>query len=69
MFFSFFFFLRRYPAHVLPLNQGPNLFYVDSDGTRLKHHLFSVGSGSTFAYGILDSMYKFDMSVEVRVDL
>jgi 20S proteasome subunit beta 5 len=45
--------------------QGPNLYYVDSDGTRLKHHMFSVGSGSTFAYGILDSMYKFDMTIEV----
>ena len=44
---------------------GPNLYYVDSDGTRLKHHLFSVGSGSTFAYGILDSGYKFDMSIQV----
>jgi len=28
--------------------QGPNLFYVDSDGTRLRGDLFSVGSGSTY---------------------
>jgi 20S proteasome subunit beta 5 len=34
---------------------GPNLFYVDSDGSRLKGDIFSVGSGSTFAYGVLDS--------------
>jgi Proteasome subunit len=41
---------------------GPAIFYVDSDGTRLKGDLFSVGSGSTFAYGVLDQGYKWDMS-------
>eukprot|EP00808_Paulinella_micropora_P016689 g55432.t1 len=48
---------------------GPNLFYIDSDGTRLKGNLFSVGSGSTYAYGILDCHYKWDMSVEEAVEL
>jgi 20S proteasome subunit beta 5 len=46
---------------------GPNLFYVDDEGTRLKGSLFSVGSGSTYAYGILDSEYTFDMTVEQAV--
>lgn len=36
--------------------QGPALFYVDSEGTRLKGDVFSVGSGSTFAYGVLDQV-------------
>jgi len=48
---------------------GPNLFYVDSDGTRLKGNLFSVGSGSTYAYGILDSGYKFKMGIEEALEL
>lgn len=48
---------------------GPALFYVDSDGTRLKNDLFSVGSGSTFAYGVLDSGYHFDLSVSEAIDL
>ncbi|KAJ1499640.1 Proteasome subunit beta type-8 [Coelomomyces lativittatus] len=48
---------------------GPGLFYVDSDGQRLKSHLFSVGSGSTFAYGILDSGYKHELSKEEALDL
>ncbi|KAJ1536513.1 Proteasome subunit beta type-8 [Nowakowskiella sp. JEL0078] len=48
---------------------GPNLFYVDSDGQRVKGDLFSVGSGSTYAYGILDSVYDFNMSVEDAIDL
>ena len=34
--------------------KGPQLYYVDSDGTRLKGNMFSVGSGSTYAYGVLD---------------
>ncbi|KAL1915827.1 uncharacterized protein VTP21DRAFT_6215 [Calcarisporiella thermophila] len=48
---------------------GPNLFYIDSDGTRLKGDLFSVGSGSTFAYGVLDSQYDYDLSVADAIDL
>lgn len=35
---------------------GPCIFYVDDDGQRLKGDLFSVGSGSTFAYGVLDQV-------------
>ena len=49
--------------------QGPGLFYVDSDGQRLKGDLFSVGSGSTYAYGVLDAGYKYDMAVEDAIEL
>nr|ADL27419.1 proteasome subunit beta type [Pheronema raphanus] len=42
--------------------KGPGLYYVDSDGTRMTHHMFSVGSGSVYAYGVLDSGYKWDLS-------
>ena len=48
---------------------GPALYYVDSDGTRLKGDLFSVGSGSTFAYGVLDQGYSWDMSDEAAQEL
>ncbi|KAF6063631.1 proteasome component PRE2 [Candida albicans L26] len=44
--------------------EGPTIYYVDSDGTRLKGDVFCVGSGQTFAYGVLDSEYKWDLSVE-----
>ena len=37
---------------------------MDTDGTRLTNDLFSVGSGSTYAYGVLDSCYRYDMSAE-----
>ncbi|CAH1269105.1 PSMB8 [Branchiostoma lanceolatum] len=49
--------------------RGPGLYYVDSDGTRLSNNMFSVGSGSTYAYGVLDSGYKWDMSVEEAYEL
>lgn len=49
--------------------KGPGLYYVDSDGTRMTHHIFSVGSGSTYAYGVLDSNYRYDMSVDEAREL
>ena len=49
--------------------KGPGLYYVDSDGTRVTNYMFSVGSGSTYAYGVLDSGYKYDLEVEEAYDL
>ncbi|CAK9176588.1 unnamed protein product [Ilex paraguariensis] len=34
--------------------KGPGLYYVDNEGGRLKGTRFSVGSGSPYAYGVLD---------------
>ncbi|KAF9430472.1 Proteasome subunit beta type-5 [Podila epigama] len=48
---------------------GPALFYVDSDGTRMKGERFSVGSGSTFAYGVLDTGYDLNLSVPDAIEL
>lgn len=49
--------------------RGAGLYYVDSDGNRYSGSIFSVGSGSTFAYGVLDSGYNFDMENEAAYDL
>jgi len=49
--------------------RGPGLYYVDSDGSRLPGDLFSVGSGSTYAYGVLDADHRNDMTVEEAYDL
>jgi 20S proteasome subunit beta 5 len=49
--------------------RGPGLYYVDSDGTRLTNNLFSVGSGSPYAYGVLDSGYSYDMKDTEAYDL
>jgi 20S proteasome subunit beta 5 len=35
----------------------------------LKGERFSVGSGSTFAYGVLDQGFKWDMTVEEACEL
>ncbi|XP_056589574.1 proteasome subunit beta type-11b [Triplophysa dalaica] len=43
---------------------GPRVVYVCSDGLCLKGELFSVGSGSPYAYSILDSSVYWGMSVE-----
>lgn len=48
---------------------GPALYYMDDDGTRLKGDLFSVGSGSTYAYGVLDNEYRKDLTIEEAVEL
>ncbi|RIB09803.1 proteasome component PRE2 [Gigaspora rosea] len=48
---------------------GPNLFYVDSDGSRYKNDVFSVGSGATFAYGVLDSGLDYELSTNDAIEL
>lgn len=49
--------------------RGFQLFYVDNNGSRFSGDLFSIGSGSTYAYGALDSDYRYDMEDEEAFDL
>lgn len=55
-------------AGVTP-TEGPALYYIDNDGTRLAGNLFCVGSGQTHAYGVLDAEYKYDMEEEEALEL
>ena len=55
-------------AGVTP-QEGPALYYIDSDGTRLAGNLFCVGSGQTFAYGVLDAEYRYDLEAEEALEL
>ena len=55
-------------AGVTP-QEGPALYYIDSDGTRLAGNLFCVGSGQTFAYGVLDAQYHYNLSEEEALAL
>jgi Proteasome subunit len=55
-------------AGVTP-QEGPALYYIDSDGTRLAGNLFCVGSGQTFAYGVLDAEYSYDLEDDVALEL
>ncbi|XP_034008629.1 LOW QUALITY PROTEIN: proteasome subunit beta type-11-like [Trematomus bernacchii] len=50
-------FVRKRPS-------GPSLFYVCSDGSRLQGALFSVGSGSPYAYSILDQGVRWDLTLQ-----
>lgn len=47
----------------------PEIYYVDSDGSRVGGNLFSVGSGQTFAYGVLDVGYRPDLTIQEALDL
>ncbi|KAJ7303295.1 hypothetical protein JRQ81_012236, partial [Phrynocephalus forsythii] len=49
--------------------KGPGLYYIDDDGVRLSGPLFSTGSGSSYAYGVMDSGHRQDLSVEEAYDL
>ena len=55
-------------AGVTP-QEGPALYYIDSEGTRLAGNLFCVGSGQTFAYGVLDAEYHYDLKEDEALEL
>ncbi|XP_073962458.1 proteasome beta5 subunit [Choristoneura fumiferana] len=42
--------------------RGAQLYYVDSEGTRTPGKVFSVGSGSVYAFGVLDTGYRWDLT-------
>ncbi len=52
---------------------GPALYYVDNDGTRLAAKegmpYFCVGSGATYAYGVLDAGWRYDLTEAEAIDL
>jgi 20S proteasome subunit beta 5 len=66
--------LSRQPAG-LDLSVGTMMFddatltYADNSGACLAGHLFAVGSGSPYAYSVLDAGYRADLSVEEAADL
>lgn len=45
------------------------MYYVDNNGERMSNEMFSVGSGSTHAYGVMDSGYRFDLTEEEAYEL
>jgi len=50
-------------------SKGGHVFSVDPAGGSIEDKYVSVGSGSTFAYGVLEEGYSRDMSVSDGVDL
>ena len=41
----------------------------DSDGERMPENCYYVGSGSIFAYGVLDAGYRYDLTDEEAYNL
>jgi len=53
-------------------SRGASIYYVDNTGMRMNGDIFAVGSGSTFALGILDSVSRrkrWKMTEEEAVEL
>ncbi|XP_040911101.1 proteasome subunit beta type-11a [Toxotes jaculatrix] len=50
-------------------NSGPQLIYVCSDGARLQGDIISVGSGSPYAYSVLDGGLRWSLSKEEAISL
>ncbi|ALC42799.1 CG31742 [Drosophila busckii] len=49
--------------------EGSKLIYVDSEGMRSHGSVFSVGSGSPYALGVLDTGYRWNLTDEAAYDL
>lgn len=52
-----------------PDGGGPRIYYLDNTGVRISGDLFAVGSGSTFALGILDTERRKDMKEDEAIAL
>lgn len=50
-------------------HERPRLIYVDSEGTRTDGNIFSVGSGSVNAIGVLDTGYHHNLTDEEAYNL
>ncbi|KAH8327123.1 hypothetical protein KR074_003137 [Drosophila pseudoananassae] len=50
-------------------DEGAKLIYVDSEGMKSSGLVFSVGSGSPYALGVLDTGYRFDLTDQEAYDL
>lgn len=48
---------------------GPNLYLLNMDGSLIEETMLSTGSGSPMAYGLLESEYRENMTVDEAVPL
>ncbi len=64
---------KFYPYMVQILIGGfdskPHIFSVDAAGGSVEDTFVSTGSGSPYVYGVLESMYNKDMSLDEGIDL
>jgi 20S proteasome subunit beta 5 len=50
-------------------DSGPDLYMVTSEAERIRGHLFSVGSGSSFAIGVMEANYRADLPRDAAIAL
>lgn len=50
-------------------DRAPHIFSVDAAGGSVEDIYASTGSGSPFVYGVLESTYRKDMTVDEGIDL
>jgi len=48
---------------------GPSVYYIDNSGMRINGDMFAIGSGSTYALGILDTAKRTNLTEEEAVAL
>ena len=66
--------LHSSPAHVQTLiggvdDTGASIYSLDAAGGMIKDTFISTGSGSTFAYGVLEDRFHEDITVEEAKEL
>ncbi|GAV04791.1 hypothetical protein RvY_15016 [Ramazzottius varieornatus] len=49
--------------------RGPGLYVIDNDGLRVAGNCFSIGSGSPYAFGVLDTEYRYDLTDKEAYEL
>ena len=50
-------------------SSGGHLYYTDNEGIRVEGDRFAIGSGGTYAYGILDTYYDYNLELESAIFL
>lgn len=68
---NFLLFFRSMGTMIMGFDQDgpPRIYYVDDSGVRIEGSQFAVGSGASFALGILDTERRGEMTEEEAVAL
>lgn len=65
---------RGFPYYVQTLlggvdEEGPKIYSMDPTGGMVKDTFISTGSGSTFAYGVLEDRYHEDLEIDEGIEI
>lgn len=65
---------RGFPFYVQTLlggvdDEGPKIYSMDPTGGMIEDKFVSTGSGSTFAYGVLEDRFNDDLTIDEGIDI